>query len=163
MKTWRTVSLAIAALSLATAIGCNADTAKDEDNRPEPAVQDGGSQNNADEDALSNDPQSEDEAGAGNGQNAEPSTDAGGSNAGNSGDQPADLPADQPEEPAMDGEAGDEGTVTILPAIEPDPEMEFQPAVPEPVSDGPIRTEGGISDGAGSIDPNTPVSKNAAP
>lgn len=173
MKTWRAIAAAIAAFSLAATIGCNADTAKEDDYQPEPAVQDGGQQNGGDENALSDGPLPEDEAGAGGGQDAEPSTDAGGNGSGdadgnagaNAGDQPADLPMptdpseSQANEPAT-GEGGDDGTVSIMPILEPAPEMEILPAVPEPIDNGPIPSGGEDSGRAGGIDPNTPVSKN---
>jgi hypothetical protein len=163
MTTWRAIAAAIAAFCLAATVGCNADTSNEDNAGPEPAVQDGG-QRNADEDAMLNDTQPGDEAGAGNGQaNAGDGGDAEGA----PGDQPADLPMpiDQqplPDDPAADGEDGD-GTVSIMPVIEPAPETEILPAVPEPVGDGPAPSGNGSSGEAGGVDPNTPVSKQSAP
>ena len=171
MKNWRAIASAIAAFSLAAAIiGCNADTAKEEDKyKPEPAVQDGGQQNDSDEDALSSGPQPEDDAVAGGGQGAEPSTDAGGNGGGNAGSAPGDQPVStdpsepQTADPAAGDEGGDDGLMTIMPVIEPSQEMEILPAVPEPTDGGPLPSGGGDSGQAGGIDPNTPVSKQNTP
>jgi|CeladaMinimDraft_18_1061708.scaffolds.fasta_scaffold03881_3 hypothetical protein len=146
MKSWRTIAAAIAALSLAVAIGCNADTVKDEGSRkPEPAVQDDGRQGAGEQE------------GSGEQQGS-----------GGAGTPANEDPKPQPDEPVSGegsaggdegGDSGD-GAVSILPVTEPAPEFEILP-VPEPVDGGPIPPEGDVSARPGGADPDAPVSKHA--
>ena len=170
MKTWRIITAAATAFALAATIGCNADNSKDQNNNaPEPAVQDEGQAGAGGTNAPADNPSTEDEGISGDGQGTEPSTGANGG----AGDQPVDLPTPvDPAEPQSDdpaaGESGDggEGVMTILPIIEPAPNTENTPgavrALPEPTDPGLTAPDGNASNPGGGVDPNTPVSKQAA-
>lgn len=170
MKTWRIITAAATAFALAATIGCNADNSQDQNNSaPEPAVQEEGKPGTGGTNAPADNPLPEDEDGAVDGQGAEPSTNAGNG----AGDQPVDLPAPvdpsepQPDDPAA-GESGDggDGTMTILPIIEPAPKTENTPGavrtLPEPTDPGQTAPDRNASNQGGGVDPDTPVSKRAA-
>lgn len=174
MKTWRTIAAAIAAFSLAAAIGCSADTGKDEDNhKPEPAVQDERQTGTEGTSAPANEGGSGEGQGDGQGvgQGADPSTDAvGGSGP---GDHQIDLPMPvDPSEPQTDNRAGvesgneEDGSMTILPIVEPTTEVEKIPgvgnALPEPVDPGMTPPDGNASNQGGGVDPNTTVEHRAS-
>jgi len=62
MKTWRIITAAATAFALAATIGCNADNSKDQNNNaPEPAVQDEGQAGAGGTNAPADNPSTEDE------------------------------------------------------------------------------------------------------
>lgn len=160
MKTWRIMAAAAASFVLAAIIGCNADTAKDDNNSmPEPAVQDGGQPGIGGSNAPA------DEAGAGGGQGAEPSTD------GNSGpgDHQIDLPmpvdrADPQTDASAPGESGidGDGSMSIMPITEPAPTTETLSTGAEPAGSGLIPPGGNASSQGAGVDPDTPVEHRAS-
>lgn len=172
MKTWRIIAASAAAFALAATIGCNADTANDENNSaPEPVVQDGGQSGTGEPNAPADNPAPAEEGGTGEGQGAgqgtEPSTDAGGGSG--PGDHPVDLP--MPVDPQTDAQApGDggndaDGSMSILPIIEPVTEVEKTPSASgaaEPAGPGLTPPDGNASSQGAGVDPNTPVEHRAS-
>lgn len=167
MKIWRIIAAGTAAFALAAIIGCNADSANDENNNGrEPALQDEGQSDAGGANAPANEPLPDDEGVAGDGPGAEPSTDAGGSGGSDSaGDQPVDLPMPvdpQTDDPAQgEGGADGDGGVSILPVPEPDAKMEILPAGPETSGSGSTAPDANFSTQGGG-DPNTAVEHRAS-
>jgi hypothetical protein len=176
MKTWRTIAAAAAAFALAATIGCNADSANDEKNSaPEPAAQDGGQSETGGTDAPADNPAQADEGGSGGGQGAgqgsEPSVNAGGGSDSGSGDQPVDLPMPiGPAEPQTDAPAGDggndaDGSMSILPIIEPGTKVEKLPdasGAAEPAGPGLTPPDGNASSQGAGVNPDTTVEHRAS-